>query len=286
MKISFFFIFLNILSFGMVHACEISLCQNLVLFNNKTSLSNKNLIKKTDCSDSKVNEVLQLLNGKSGWINLDPITRYFEDIKVVPNRIRIVSLSEIFQDKYLSPNQRIDSIRTTPIFDSYCTSPDGITFDKNDTSSDNQITGIFKLNNETTSSSFIFSIFNSTQILALVPLTNLSPGQNLQIENFERRIIFVKDPGLFFSPDQSINFFTPTRNISKGAPIENSHFVSKQLVSPSRNTKVVFKSEGLQLNGEGRPQSFGRLGDSINVQVMKKVLTGTVTNINEVTISL
>ncbi len=270
---------------SVASSCEVSLHKYLYIFNNN-SLTDYISKRSSNCSDKQKSQIFESLNKTSGTLNT--LFLKISESTIKPKIINIVTESEIIRKALsLTDEFKISSLnRSIPGDNIYSETSQSFRV----SCSGCQDQGRFSYTIENQNNKGWGEISLLKKKYAYIANDNIKAfTKDLSEGDFSKTSLFgLKNKNSYITDIKDLKFYKINRHLKQNQPLLKSMLSPKTLVKYGDIVTVVAKTNNIQLSIKAKAKSRGVIGDTIQLKNLnsKKIITGTITNFNEVEIKI
>ena len=294
MKILFTFFLLLTFSQSSYAACKIKLYSS-TYFSSSQVLSEKHLIKKSNCSPETNLELINLLVNQRGNFSTSHLQLILNEknkrkVIILPKHITLSPITDIIPSRILRSSQKVFSaILKFPPQVIHLDHEQKIQFqlgiDK--LPSGRQSVKVDIVNTSTNRKKTIWlELHIKTEVNAIVSTHQISAYSPLR--NLRHKKVWVDSPSQYVTSLKKLHFYQSRSYVNQDTPLKNRDIHPITLVKSGVPTKVILRNKNITLSTMALPYQNGHLGSEITLRNIKtgKKLTAKVINNNEVEIKL
>lgn len=280
-------------------SCSIELFSTVYRLENNQTLSNNDIIHKTNCDSSILNKISQLISNASGTVGTDFLKRELVKdfgsivVEITPRKLSLRELNSTLRDQltngsnlYFLNTKSLNGIKTLGLVEGEqlkATCESCNSFGEKNIKID--ITSPFQNNIKT----FWFSSGIMAQIKVFKAKRSLSFQQkHLEAEDFYDDEIFTSSPDNVLTTLANIHFYKANRNILQGSVVSNLDLQAVNLISFGTPVSVTLKNQNINLQRTAMPTRSALFGEVIELRNPNnnKIIAGKVVDYNKVVIEL
>lgn len=291
----YLFLFFLLSNYAMAETCHMELFSKIYRLENNQSLSNKDIIYKTDCAHEVSQKITQIISNANGVVTAGFLEKEFTNstVDIQPRKISLLNLNTILHEQlatntnlYFFNTQSMNQTRTLSLLDGE--SAKAVCESCNNFGEKNIKIDINNpINNTSRTQWFTSKILAKTKVLKAK--RNLGyQEKSLSIDDFYTEETFTQNPQNVLSNLDNIHFFKPNKNILEGSIVSNMDLQAVNLVNYGTPVNLTLKSQNISLSKIAMPARSALFGEMIEVQTLnnnKKVL-GRVIDFNKVVVEL
>ena len=279
--------------------CSIELFSKVYRFESDQDLSYKDIVHKTNCDQSVLIKISQIVSASNGTIGADFLKRELSkefnliSIDINPRKLSLLELNSTLKDQlatgnnfYFSSSKSLNNLKTIGLTEEeqikvYCESCNNLG-DKNiKIDLTNSLLGTTK------------TIWFSSRIMAQIKVYKAKRSISFQQHHFELDD-FYSDEVLTSNPDNAlttldnIQFYKSNKNIMQGSIVSNLDLQAVNLINFGTPVNVSLKSQNISLQRTAMPIRSAMFGEVIELRNPNnnKIIAGKVVDYNKVVIEL
>ncbi|OFZ14137.1 MAG: flagella basal body P-ring formation protein FlgA [Bdellovibrionales bacterium GWA2_49_15] len=287
-----YFIFVTLFLISTFHspqACEIELCSKFLILdsaNPKSGSLADGIIKNSNCAEEDQKKVVQFLTQTHGVLNTAILQRYFSSITFRPKQIEIQKISREFAIDY-SKTQLMTFIEKVHFHKgSLCVENSEIQTSCDSCTSAGKKNITLLIRGNKINYTIPIDLVLKTQVKAYIANRSFAPGDRLDPSQLSEVDLLTEAPAQTQINFDKIRFYSPTHNLTKGDVIKTTDLLASMVVRPGKTSRVIFKSDNMSIQTEGRALQGATFGQTVQVQLKHKTISALATDFDEVTVEL
>lgn len=281
------------------NSCSVELFSKIYRLEANQTLSNQDIIHKTDCDVAVSNKISQILSNSNGSVGADFLKReLLKDFKTItiditPRKLSLLELNSSLRDQltndsnlFFQNTNSLNGIKSLGLIE-------GEQLKANCESCTSFGEKNIKIDIANPLQNTTRTVWFSSRIMAKIKIfkakRNLSFQQgHLDAEDFYSDEIFTSNPENALTSLNNIQFYKANRTIVQGSVVSNLDLQAVNLISFGTPVNVTLKNQNINLQRTAMPTRSALFGETIELRNPNnnKIIAGKVVDYNKVVIEL